>query len=104
MGHQHGRRFIVLGHHVKTVYKAYMRIITFQSIKMSRENYFEINTCIVFKSKNDHNFDDDALKLGKKNLQRIRLKRYRVTYSSGNAWEEWSSSAVDFQIITEHNQ
>ena len=71
---------------------------------MSRENYFEINTCIVFKSKNDHNFDDDALKLGKKNLQRIRLKRYRVTYSSGNAWEEWSSSAVDFQIITEHNQ
>ena len=52
---------------------------------------------MVFKSKNDH----DALKLGEKSLQRIKLKSDRVTYSSKNTWEEWTISAVDFQIITE---
>ena len=53
--------------------------------------------CMVFKSKNDH----DALKLGEKSLQRIKLKSGRVTYSSKNTWEKWTISAVDFQIITE---
>ena len=56
-----------------------------------------------FKSKNDQNFDDDALKLGEKTLQRIKLKSDRVTYSSKNRWEEWTISAVDFQITTERN-
>ena len=58
---------------------------------------------MVFKSKNDQNFDDDALKLGEKTLQRIKLKSDRVTYSSKNTWEEWNISAVDFQIITERD-